>query len=222
MLEKIAFLVEEGDNSSSIIDKTDVDKAIYRGKFREYIVTKSRLLKNSLVITDMLSNRDGVDIIDSSIRELVFSDCIKNFNEIYSNFIEIKEADGLNFSKQFKFAVTEEANSIDSENLIYSFKEDIEVPFDSVRSIKIFINGYNEISESVNFNLELLQDGSEYKYKITSDTIEITILTNLTPNLTKEFLKTFAYKNVDSNFGDLKEIYVIINNILIYKTEIKN
>ncbi|QKG28814.1 hypothetical protein CDOMF_0534 [Campylobacter sp. RM16187] len=217
MLEQSAFLIEESDSISGVTHKTTADKAIYSGKFSEYIVTKSKLIKESLVVTDMLNDRDGVDIINSSIKELIFSDCVKKFSEIYSNFIELKEVQESNLDNQFKFSITEE----DSENFIYRFKEAIDIPFYSVRSIKIFINGYNEISESINFDLDLLRDESRYKYKITSNTIEIIILTNLTASLTKEFLKTFTYKKMDSSCSEIKEIYIIINDILIYKTEIE-
>ena len=64
------FLIEESEKTSDTIDKTDIDKAVYSGKFDEYIIAKSHLLKDTLIVTDMLSGRDGVDIINSSIDEL--------------------------------------------------------------------------------------------------------------------------------------------------------
>ena len=212
------FLIEESEKTSDTIDKTDIDKAVYSGKFDEYIIAKSHLLKDTLIITDMLSGRDGVDIINSSIDELIFKDCVKKFSEIYSNFTDAKEFNDTNSeSNVSKWLKCNDYN----DEFTFKFTDEIEISSDIVKSIKIFINGYDESSESVNLNLEFLKDVSEYKYKITSDTIEISILTKMTADLASKFLKTFLYKKIGSDFSGIKEIYVVINDALAYKTEIK-
>lgn len=213
------FFVEEGE-SANAVDKIYADKAIYIGKFNEYIITKSHLLKDTLIITDMLSDRDGVDIVNSSIGELVFADCVKNFSEIYANFIELRNCDKDIKDTNFKFEVTEEQEN-SAKNLIYKFEQAIDVSDEIVKSIKIFINGYDESSESISLNLQILSEDSRYKYKITSNTIEITVLTHMDARSVKEFLDTFVYKKMNYKFDDAREIYVIINNKLAYRTEIK-
>ncbi|MDO5045456.1 DUF5416 family protein [Campylobacter sp.] len=212
-----AFEIQEGE-SQNIRTKSDMATAFYSGKFSQYIITKSHMLKDSLIVTDMVSLRDKVDIVNSSIKELVFSDCVKKFDEIWAEFENLSENNGLNADKNFK---PQPLDSAKNNYFIYKLKDDIEIPEGIVKSVKIFINGYDESSESLNLDLQMLDEKSEYKYKIMSDAIEISLITDIKSNAAKNFLKTFTYKKIASGPKSMKEIYLIINDKLLYKTKIE-
>ena len=194
----IGFVVEECEVTSS--DKISIDEAVYSGNFNEYIISKSHSLDNTIIITDMLSNRDGVDIVNNSIKRLIFRDCTKSFSEICkgckSNLIE------------------------QSDDLVFKFVNNILLE-DDVKSIKILINGFDEFSESVSLDLEILNDKSKYKYKITSSLIEIIVLANLSKYDAQRLLKSFIYKRISPKSSSLKEIYVIINEKLFCETTVE-
>lgn len=195
-----AFLVEEVGEGSKL-DEAGSRKAFYSGKFNEYIITKSHSLKNTLVITDIISGRDAVDAINSSIKELVFRDCVKTFSELYK-------------IEDVPFEVVEH------RNFSYKFSENIKIYDNIIKSIKIFINGYDENSDSVSLDLTMLGENSEYKYKIAGSTIEMTMTVNMSVGFVEGFLDTFIYKNL-SEKSSAREIYVIVNDKLVYKTRIE-
>lgn len=203
-----AFMIEE-DNGSHKAIKDDISKAVYSGKFKEYIIAKSHLLEDTLIVTDMISERDKVDIINRFIKELVFNDCVRNFDEIWNE---------ASLNKNFKFEVIEEPVN---DSCVYKFKEDIKILDSTVRSVKIFINGYDESSESVYLDLQMLDEKSVYKYKITSDTIEISIITDMKSSKISELLKTFVYTKMSLDAKRVREIYVIINDKLSHKFNIE-
>lgn len=191
------FIVEEiGENR---VSKTSIQEAVYSGNFHEYIISKSHSLDDSLIIADMFSNRDGVDVINASIDRLVFKDCVKNFNEIYFDRKEI---------------VTKSQNE-----KVFKF-DDFEMP-ESIKSIKILINGFDEFNESASLDLQLLPQNSKYKYKITSNTIEILIFGDFDMDLAKKLLASFVYEKKLEKSTILKEIYVIIDEKLFYEISIK-
>lgn len=213
-----AFVVEESFGSKEIL-KDDMTRAVYSGKFSDYIITRPHLLSDMLIVTDMINGRDKVDIINSSIKELVFSDCVKNFDEICSKISQDKLDES---GENFKFEVVKEPISDPKKSFLsYKFKEEIKILDEAVRSVKIFINGYNENSDSVYLNLQMLDEKSEYRYKITSDTIEISITTNMQASRISEFLATFTYKKISSSIKSLKEIYIVINDKLSHKLNIE-
>lgn len=213
-----AFAIEESDNSHKIV-KDDINKAVYSGKFEEYIITRSHLLVDTLVVTDMINERDGVDVINSSIKELIFSDCFKKFDQVLN---EVSLKNHLNTDENFKFEIIEEPfDEYKGDFRVYKFEENIKILDDIVRSVKIFINGYDESSESVYLDLQILDNKSVYKYKITNDTIEISISTHMQARVVSEFLKTFAYTKMSLAPKKAKEIYIIVNDKLLYKFDIK-
>lgn len=213
-----AFAIEESSNSHKIV-KDDINKAVYSGKFEEYIIARSHLLVDTLVVTDMINERDGVDVINSSIKELIFSDCVKKFDQVLN---EVSLKNHLNTDENFKFEIIEEPfDECKSDSCVYKFEENIKILDDIVRSVKIFINGYDESSESVYLDLQILDNKSVYKYKITNDTIEISISTHMQARVVSEFLKTFAYTKMSLAPKKAKEIYIIVNDKLLYKFDIK-
>lgn len=192
------FVVEEGKKNKA--DKTSVQEAVYSGNFGDYIVSKARSSADTLIVADMFSDRDGVDVVDSSVKQLVFRDEVKNFSDLLSN-LSAETASGRN-------------------RLFFSFENDFKIT-SGVKSIKIFINGFDENSESVSLNLELLNQNSFYKYKIAADAIEMSIIGELDAKTASNILKSFTYKKISGKNSCLKEIYVIIDGKLVYKTGIK-
>nr|WP_253908172.1 DUF5416 domain-containing protein [Campylobacter sp. RM16188] len=167
----------------------------------------------------MIHERDGVDVINSSIKELIFSDCVKKFDQVLN---EVSLKSHVNTDENFKFEIIEELfDECKRDSCVYKFEEDIKILDDIVRSVKIFINGYDESSESVYLDLQILDNKSVYKYKITNDTIEISISTHMQARVVSEFLKTFAYTKMSLAPKKAKEIYIIVNDKLLYKFDIK-
>ncbi|MGP1485361.1 MAG: DUF5416 family protein [Campylobacter sp.] len=192
------FIVEEiGENTAN---KTNLQEAVYLGNFREYIISKSHSLRDTLIVADMFSNRDGVDIINSSIKRLIFKDCVKNFEDIICDC----------GSKSPKL----------QSKSIFELDKNLNI-CQKVSRIKIFINGFDENSESVSLDLRLLSDKSEYKYKITNNTIEILIFDDLDPKVTQNLLSSFIYEKKIKKDTALKEVYVIIDEKLIYEAKIE-
>lgn len=93
-----AFFIEEG-SSNDTIDDSEVT-AKYSGKYSEYEIKPSKNMPGFYLIKDLIKNRDSSDLINSKIKKIIFSDCVKTFDEMINglqNSTKIEEnlVDGL-------------------------------------------------------------------------------------------------------------------------------
>lgn len=87
-----AFFIEEGP-SKSIVSDNEIS-ARYSGKYSEYEIKPSKNMPGFYIIKDKVKNRDSSDLINSKIQKIIFSDCVKSFNDIeqsVSKFSQIQE-----------------------------------------------------------------------------------------------------------------------------------
>lgn len=75
-----AFFIEEGPSKDTIDDSEITAK--YSGKYSEYEIKPSKNMPGFYLVKDLIKNRDSSDLINSKIKKIIFSDCIKTFDEI--------------------------------------------------------------------------------------------------------------------------------------------
>lgn len=84
-----AFFIEEEPSKNSI-DENDV-VAKYAGKYSEYDIKPSKNMPGFYLVKDKVKDRDSSDLINSKIQKIIFSDCVKSFDEIVKNATKISE-----------------------------------------------------------------------------------------------------------------------------------
>ncbi|WXG61274.1 DUF5416 family protein [Campylobacter concisus] len=79
-----------------------------------------------------------------------------------------------------------------------------------VSSIKISISGYDESSDSLDFDLNLLSLSVPYRYAISNGCFEMCIFLKEDKEVVEKFLSTFSYK-FEANSGKERYLIVFVN-----------
>ena len=85
-----------------------------------------------------------------------------------------------------------------------------------VSSIKISISGYDESSDSLDFDLNLLSLSVPYRYAISNSCFEMSIFLKESKEVVEKFLSTFSYK-FETNSGKERHLIVFVNESKIYE-----
>ena len=85
-----------------------------------------------------------------------------------------------------------------------------------VSSIKISISGYDESSDSLDFDLNLLSLSVPYRYAISNGCFEMSIFLKERNEVVEKFLSTFSYK-FEANSGKERYLIVFVNESKIYE-----
>ncbi|TKX30701.1 DUF5416 family protein [Campylobacter estrildidarum] len=92
--------------------------------------------------------------------------------------------------------------------------KDMEISF-----AKIEIFNYDNVNDSLNFNLEMFPSGASYKYGISQNTMYVILQGKMSSVSLFNFLKSFVYKN--KNEQSCNKIFILtFNHRLIYKLEV--
>lgn len=180
-MEKTAFIIEEND--TEVVSNFE-NKVVYSGKFCEYDIVKSDEFGDFFKITDKVENRDGVGLINSSLKELVFADKTIKFSEILQNFDKIISDDFANFN----------------------FGAEILVGLVAHSNIVIKIYGFDENKDSFTFDLETFPKDAKYKYSIRENEF-CADMKFAKPFLISDFVKTFSFSTISL---DEREVLVSI------------
>ncbi|MBE2984902.1 hypothetical protein CCAL9344_03955 [Campylobacter sp. RM9344] len=151
--------------------------AFYDFNFNECEILKPLNLREFVII----KHESGCDLVDESIEEFVFADCVKNFSEL---------------------TVSESNNLFDGLNI----KDEI------IKSLKIIIKGYNESTDSINFDLDKINLNAPYRYAITSNGFEMSMTLNEKADRVIDFLRS-----IECSFDDgcKHDVLIYINDEIL-------
>ena len=127
------------------------------------------------------------DLVGREIIKFFFKDCEKNFDEM----INLKREKCINLSG-------------------------VEIKDELIKSIKISISGYDESSDSLDFDLNLLSLSVPYRYAISNGCFEMSIFLKERNEVVEKFLSTFSYK-FEANSGKERHVIVFVNESKIYE-----
>ena len=92
----------------------------------------------------------------------------------------------------------------------------MEIKDELIKSIKISIGGYDESSDSLDFDLNLLSLSVPYRYAISNGCFEMSIFLKESKEVVEKFLSTFSYK-FEANSGKERHVIVFVNESKIYE-----
>ena len=92
----------------------------------------------------------------------------------------------------------------------------VEIKDELIKSIKISISGYDESSDSLDFDLNLLSLSVPYRYAISNGCFEMSIFLKVGKEVVEKFLSTFSYK-FEANSGKERYLIVFVNESKIYE-----
>lgn len=162
--------------------------ATYSKNFDAYFIKK-------LDDYDMILVDDGIcsDVLNSDIKELVFSDTTKNFHEL--------------------LGANEDKNTlIIDEN--FSHLADISV-------IRLIVRGYDESLDRLSFDAGLLNLSKPYKYSISDGGIEIRLDIIAKDSDINGFLSTIKYEYFSTEFSSDRTIFIYADADLVFTKRLK-
>ena len=162
-----------------------VKSAYYDKNFKDYEILKPRSIEDHVII----KGKEGCDLIGREIKDLVFADCVKSFDEIL--------AKGPQDGEIFKF-------------------DDIKIKDEVIKNLKIVIKGYDESNDNLKFDLDKLSLSAPYRYALSNEGFEMNIFLNEEPKRVLEFLSTFEY-DYKKEEDRARHIFVFINENMIYE-----
>ena len=130
------------------------------------------------------------DLIGREVDKFIFKDCEKSFDEMI-NLINLKREEHISLAG-------------------------LKIEDELVSSIKISISGYDESSDSLDFDLNLLSLSVPYRYAISNGCFEMSIFLKEDKEVVEKFLSTFSYK-FEANSGKERYLIVFVNESKIYE-----
>ena len=127
------------------------------------------------------------DLIGREVVKFLFKDCKKSFDEM----INLKKEEHISLAG-------------------------LKIEDELVSSIKISISGYDESSDSLDFDLNLLSLSVPYRYAISNGCFEMSIVLEEDKEVVEKFLSTFSYK-FEANSGKERHVIVFVNESKIYE-----
>lgn len=127
------------------------------------------------------------DLIGREVVKFLFKDCEKSFDEM----INLKREEHISLAG-------------------------LKIEDELVSSIKISISGYDENSDSLDFDLNLLSLSVPYRYAISNGCFEMSIFLKEDKEVVEKFLSTFSYK-FEANSGKERYLIVFVNESKIYE-----
>lgn len=178
-----AFFIEE--QPSKLLPKPeDVRRAIYSGNFNEYSIKPSRTMNGYFVITDLVQNRDRSDLISSEIKQFVFKDCIKTYEELVE-------------AKTEKSKPKQEIKQDKKSNKLYFLAPKLkELTQKEINKITIISKNYNQREDSLSFDIKKIPPETKLRYSIKQNFINIEFNGKIQ---TKEYIKlleSLAYESL--------------------------
>ncbi|MCD8212912.1 MAG: DUF5416 domain-containing protein [Campylobacter sp.] len=159
--------------------------ARYDKNFKDYEILKAKSIDGYMIVKD----GNECDLIGREIKNLIFCDCTKGFDEI------LKEKPQ-NY-QNFRF-------------------DNVKIYDENVRSIKIIIKGYDESADSLKFDLDKLALSAPYRYALSNDSFEINIFLDEKVERVMEFLSTFQY-DYQREQAQERRIFMYINENTVYE-----
>ena len=130
------------------------------------------------------------DLIGREVDKFIFKDCEKSFDEMI-NLINLKREEHISLAG-------------------------LKIEDELVSSIKVSISGYDESSDSLDFDLNLLSLSIPYRYAISNGCFEMSIFLKEDKEVVEKFLSTFSYK-FEANSGKERYLIVFVNESKIYE-----
>ena len=162
-----------------------VKSAYYDKNFKDYEILKPRSIEDHVIV----KGKEECDLIGREIKDLVFADCTKSFDEIL--------AQGPQDGEIFKF-------------------DDIKIKDEVIKNLKIVIKGYDESNDNLKFDLDKLSLSAPYRYALSNEGFEMNIFLNEEPKRVLEFLATFEY-DYKKEEARVRHIFVFVNENMIYE-----
>ena len=160
--------------------------ASFERNFSEYQISRAKLAEEFVIVND----GKICDLIGRGVVKFLFKDCEKSFDEM----INLKR-------EEHKEHISLAGLKIEDE---------------LVSSIKISISGYDESSDSLDFDLNLLSLSVPYRYAISNGCFEMSIFLKERKEVVEKFLSTFSYK-FEANSGKERYLIVFVNESKIYE-----
>ena len=135
----------------------------------------------------IINDGEMCDLIGREAVKILFKDCEKSFDEM----INLKSKNCINLAG-------------------------VEIKDELIKSIKISINGYDESSDSLDFDLNLLSLSVPYRYAISNGCFEMSIFLKEDKEVVEKFLSTFSYK-FEANSGKERHVIAFVNESKIYE-----
>lgn len=181
-----AFFIEE--QPSKILPKNDdIRRAIYSGNFNEYTIKPSRTMSGYFVITDLVQKRDRSDLISSEIKQFVFKDGIKTYEELLQTKQEIIEP---------KKEISQEFQDKKVYFLAPKLKE---ISQKEISKITINSKNYEQKEDSLSFDIKKLPPKATLRYSINQNCINIEFNGKIEAKDYMNLLDSIAYKNLANN-----------------------
>lgn len=181
-----AFFIEE--QPSKILPKNDdIRRAIYSGNFNEYTIKPSRTMSGYFVITDLVQKRDRSDLISSEIKQFVFKDGIKTYEELLQTKQEIIEP---------KKEISQEIQDKKVYFLALKLKE---ISQKEISKITINSKNYEQKEDSLSFDIKKLPPKATLRYSINQNCINIEFNGKIEAKDYMNLLDSIAYKNLANN-----------------------
>ncbi|TKX31194.1 hypothetical protein CQA76_06750 [Campylobacter aviculae] len=133
---------------------------------------------------------------------------LKTFSRIFQNANFIIKSENYELSGNIQLSKKDKLEIF--RDLEY---KDMEIGF-----VKIEIFNYDNINDSLNFNLEEFPSGASYKYGILQNTMYIILQGKMSNNSLFSFLKSFVYKNKNKQSCN-KTFVLTFNHKLVYRLE---
>lgn len=137
----------------------------------------------------VVKGSDVCDVVNSDVSTLVFA----NVEKQYSQLSEYK-------------------------NQIRNFylPKEIKINKDNITIVKIVILGYDERFDRVEFNTQILNLKTAYKYSITSNSIELIFVVDCSSMIVCEFLGSVLYEYCIDEYSQNKQIFVYADGDLLF------
>lgn len=190
---------DSGQTLANLSTKT-INNIKFSGLRSEYVFSLAPELGGCLIVTDKLPNRDYTAIISNTNCLLEFLDIVINSDNIgvflLSDLSALKSKQENNFDFETKFIPFKQKFTIienDSEYIFIKFGKDVELPNNNINSIQIYLFGYSELKDSVQFEPESLPDEVSYSYAILRDCFSINFSGNIKIMQLRYMLDSFAW-----------------------------